>query len=455
MIEATTNSLGCINEIVLTTPLVDTVLTTSSTCYEIAFRHMPLFPPFPLACTPPGSGRTRTRNVKRKTYKSMPRVKKTASSYQSDKPTSEQLEKINISDPTRGACDIDNSGQDDKVEEAHQVAGICQCLSLRGVFRTTRRYRHRHRQYTLSKSLSTTSVTAPTIENSCFNNPRPKIQLHKIPPKISGVNDEISFESAEYKSSASKSSQITPTSNNSLADIPKIQLDKRPFKRSGITGEIFFKSTEYKSNTLKSSQITPTSDSSFADTPKKQLDKRPLYGEISCESDDYKSSASKSNRTTYITDVSFFDALTISDGSSCGRVDISSVLDLTPSVNNISSIKFAESASKLDTNVSLEELFTREKASKIDHRTVIDSYDAQRAGRRGSGCLSLDEAETALVERQLDEMSNQSSILSFDAEDFSEDENDDGNYVIHVAPVETGFDLTPIDEGIGEDSEWT
>jgi len=374
----------------------------------------------------------------------MLREKKRASSFRRDKPTSAEIEKNSISDG--------------RVDENYQIARLCECLSLRSVFRSKRRYRQHvsschEEDIGYESTLSKSSVTTPTIDHSFSDSP--KVRHDKSPPKISGGNDEISCQS-----SASKSNRTISTSNNSFFDdIPKIQHDKSPSKISGFNDEISYECAKFKSNASKSSRTTLTSDNSLLDIPTIQLDMRPskmsgVSGERSCERADYKSSASESSRTTHITDASFFDPVPISDGSSCESVDVSSLLDLTPLVNKVSNITLAESAaSKVDMHLSLDGLFiTKEKISKSDYRNVIDPHDVQRVGRRYSGCFSLpdESAETALIERQLDEMSNQSSILSFDADDFLEDDNDDGNYVVHV---ESCLDLSPIDEEIAEDSE--
>jgi len=58
--------------------------------------------------------------------------------------------------------------------------------------------------------------------------------------------------------------------------------------------------------------------------------------------------------------------------------------------------------------------------------------------------------ETAMVEGLLDELSNQSSIMSFDPDEFSEDDNEQNSY---HEQEENYLDLTTINEGSDEETE--
>ena len=109
-----------------------------------------------------------------------------------------------------------------------------------------------------------------------------------------------------------------------------------------------------------------------------------------------------------------------------------------------------DSSSELEVTLSLAELLTKGMSiNNEDNSSTSDNIEG--TGTRCVGCFSLpDDAETAFIERQLDEMSNQSSILSIDPDDFMEDDADDGNYAVHV---DNYLDLTPIHEEIGEDFE--
>lgn len=128
-------------------------------------------------------------------------------------------------------------------------------------------------------------------------------------------------------------------------------------------------------------------------------------------------------------------------GSDCNRF-----------TNSESSILTTDFSPETEAALSLAELLTKGMRLSNENSEVIGTNNVESTSTRCSECYSLpDDAETALIEHQLDEMSNQSSILSFDADDFLEDDTEYVNYALHDG--ENCVDLTPIHEEVDEDSE--
>lgn len=193
--------------------------------------------------------------------------------------------------------------------------------------------------------------------------------------------------------------------------------------------------------------------------------RRRYHQESSHEENGYESSVSRSSITTPITDYSIFDSpktrerqsplkgCSVYDEISCGSADSSSESDLSPLKV---SITFTGPGSKPGLNLSLDELFRNEKALIREDRNPIDTDDVEGIWKQrpeSPGNYSFpDEDETALIEHQLDELSNQSSQLSFDADDFLEDDNELETYADHV---DNDLDLAPINEETMEDLEIT
>jgi len=75
----------------------------------------------------------------------------------------------------------------------------------------------------------------------------------------------------------------------------------------------------------------------------------------------------------------------------------------------------------------------------------------EKVERRYSfGSFTPADDETALVEGQLDELSNQSSTMSFDTDDFLEDDNEQSAFTVQD---QNYLDLAPINEESGEETE--
>eukprot|EP00555_Chaetoceros_dichaeta_P005160 CAMPEP_0198266762 /NCGR_PEP_ID=MMETSP1447-20131203/29981_1 /TAXON_ID=420782 /ORGANISM="Chaetoceros dichaeta, Strain CCMP1751" /LENGTH=209 /DNA_ID=CAMNT_0043956999 /DNA_START=487 /DNA_END=1116 /DNA_ORIENTATION=- len=167
----------------------------------------------------------------------------------------------------------------------------------------------------------------------------------------------------------------------------------------------------YESGMSRLSIRTPTTDSSTFDSPK----------------------VLHSNNT--------FKSCGTDDETSRGSADTSSKSELAPLVEIQSSIALTDPISIPDVTLQLDGSIRKERTSISENWTFFDTVDTDEIWRQGSESYSHpDEDELSyslhdedeLIEYQLDEMSNQSSILSFDVDDFMEDDHDIGNYTVHV-----------------------
>jgi len=360
---------------------------------------MPLFPPCFPVWTSPGSGSSRR---KQKASQYMMREKKKQASYRKSKTRYGRREKKKKSDAIHD-CNVDSSRIDD--EKEFKVVGLCKCFSLCDVFGSKRRYRQQLSSYPDVGYESGMSTSSPTINNLSFDNKTQNL----TPLQMSCANDEMSCGSTDSKSSVTRSN----ASDTSLLDIPKIQ----DTKTAQIADFLNFDNSKvqyYKSTSGDSSSdayLIPGDD---------------IFSE------------QKAAKSGY-------------DGTYYGSCDSSYKSDPIPLMKKKQNITPPGKAPNSGTDISDNGLSGENKTSINEGKNIIDPYDVQRIERRCSDCFSLpDDAETALIEHQLDEMSNQSSCLSFESDDFLEDDHDEGNYSAHG---EGGIDLMPISEETGEDSE--
>lgn len=167
----------------------------------------------------------------------------------------------------------------------------------------------------------------------------------------------------------------------------------------------------------------------------------------------YESGMSKSSIRTPTTDRSSFDSpkflhsndpfrgCGIDDETSRGSADTSSKSELAPLVEIKSSISLIDPVAIPNAAFPLDGSVGKERTLKSENWTSFDTADADEVcsddelsySPPDDDELSYSQPdEDEFIEHQLDEMSNQSSILSFDVDDFMEDDHDTETYIVHV-----------------------
>jgi len=410
---------------------------------------MPLFPPCFPVCTSPGSGSSR-RKQKASQYKMQ--EKKKQSSYRKNKTKYGRRDKKKKPDAIHD-FNIESSHSATINEKEYKVAGLCKCFSLCDVFGSKRRYRQQSSSYPDVGYESGMSTSSPTINNSSFDNKTQQL----TPLEMRNGDDEMSCGSTDSKSSVTRSnasdaslldslkmhdtkmaqiadisrfdSKVQPKKPTPAADISliesfkvqyheptplniaSIQNSKNDLTRFGLSNEIYYGSSDSSSQ----SYVIPGNEVSGQQKTVKNINIKSIEP---YDGQDHKSHLNVRNEIRYG-----------SCDSSC-ESDFKKKASITPL--GVASNSCSEHS---DSRLSREY-----KTSINEDKNIIDPYDVKR----------IDEAETALIEHQLDEMSNQSSCLSFESDDFLEDDHEEGNYSAHGDGV---IDLMPISEETGEDSE--